>query len=62
MMKCLRQKYSKPYYKKLLLSTGNAILHEVPMRGKGDFWTLGGEDTLGKLLMKIRYELRKSCN
>ena len=62
MMKCLRQKYSKPYYKKLLLSTGNAILHEVPMRGKGDFWTLGGEDTLGKLLMKIRDELRKSGN
>ena len=58
MMKCLREKYNKPYYRTLLLSTGDSVLHEKPMRGKGDFWTFPGEDTLGKLLMKVREEIK----
>ena len=58
MKRCLRKKYKNAYYKKLLLSTGSANLHEIPMRGKGDFWTVGGEDTLGKLLMIIREEIK----
>jgi|TARA_B110000285_G_scaffold195540_1_gene225874 hypothetical protein len=60
MMNCLRKKYSVPRYKDLLLSTGDAILHEKPMRGKGDDWTSGvnGNDLLGKLLMEIRDELK----
>ena len=60
MMECLRKKYNKPYYRKLLLSTGDSVLHENPMRGKGDFWTFPGEDTLGKLLMKVREEIKNS--
>jgi predicted NAD-dependent protein-ADP-ribosyltransferase YbiA (DUF1768 family) len=60
MMKCLRKKYSIKRYKDLLLSTGDAILHEKPMRGRGDDWTSGpgGHDLLGNLLMKIRDELK----
>ena len=58
MLECLRIKYSKPYYRKLLMNTGDAVLHEKPMRGKGDFWTYPGEDTLGKCLMKVREEIK----
>lgn len=60
MMKCLRKKYSIKRYKDLLLSTGDAILHEKPMRGRGNEWTSGpgGLDLLGNLLMKIRDELK----
>lgn len=58
MMKCLRIKYRKPYYRKILMSTGNSVLHEKPMRGKGDFWTYPGEDTMGKSLMKVREEIK----
>lgn len=57
MMNCLQKKYSNPYFKALLLSTGNQSLHEKPMRGKGNFWTYPGEDHLGQCLMKIRESL-----
>ena len=65
MLKCLKKKflsydenkYVENKYNKLLLSTGELILHEKPMRGKGDDWTYPGGDLLGKLLMNIRKKL-----
>nr|QDY52314.1 hypothetical protein 6_26 [Mimiviridae sp. ChoanoV1] len=62
MLTCLRNKYKIPKYKDLLISTGNAVLHEKPMRGKGDDWTYPGNDLLGKLLMKIRDEINLKNN
>lgn len=63
MLKLLRVKFNKPEYKKVLLSTGDAILHEIPTQGKGGPWTyrngIGG-DWLGKLLTQVRDELNKS--
>ncbi len=32
---CLEHKYADPYFRDLLLKTGNAVLHEVPLRGYG---------------------------
>lgn len=58
MLNCLRTKFSNKIYKDELLKTGNAILHEKPMRGKGDNWTFPGEDWLGQLLMKVRQEIQ----
>lgn len=57
MLDCLRKKFSKEKYKQALLSTGHAILHEKPMRGKGDNWTYPGNDWLGELLMKVRSDI-----
>ena len=60
MLKCLKKKFlsnDKNKYNELLLSTGELILHEKPMRGKGDDWTYPGGDLLGKLLMNIRKKL-----
>ena len=68
MLKCLRNKflkenkykenkYKENKYKELLLSTGETILHEKPMRGRGDDWTYPGGDLLGKLLIDIRKEI-----
>ena len=61
MLEGLRHKFQNPKLKKLLLSTGNAILHED---NKEDFyWGVGdgtGESRLGKLLMQVRDELRSS--
>ena len=57
MMECLKQKYRDPHFKSLLLLTGNRLLHEKPMRGKGNFWTYPGEDHLGKCLIQIRKNL-----
>ena len=58
MYDCLKTKFSKEKYKKILLNTGTSILHEKPMRGKGDDWTYPGNNWLGELLMKVREELR----
>ena len=58
MMNCLRQKYKIQKYKKLLLKTNKSILHEKPMRGKGNDWTSPGKDKLGKMLMKIKNEIK----
>ena len=61
MLKLLRKKYSKREYKDELLRTGNMILHEKPLRGGADNWTYKngeGGDWLGKLLMKVREEIR----
>lgn len=63
MLNILRTKYSKPEFKTILLSTGNAILHEIPLRGKPNNWTYKngvGGDWLGKLLMQVRDELSES--
>jgi len=57
MKECLRKKYSMEAYRTLLLSTGSDELHERPMRGKGNAWTLPGDDWLGQLLMEVREEL-----
>lgn len=56
MKQCLCAKFNIPEYRDLLLSTGNATLHEQAGRGKPDLWTVKGEDRLGILLMEIREE------
>lgn len=55
---CLYEKFKKKEYKKLLLSTNNVILHERPMRGRGNDWTYPGGDLLGQLLMKVRDNIK----
>lgn len=62
MLWLLRKKFSQPYFKKMLLSTGNRELVEGNYWGD-TFWgvdvkTGKGENWLGKLLMKVRDELR----
>jgi hypothetical protein len=57
MKECLRKKYSMDPYRSLLLDTGSAELHEKPIRGSGNSWTLPGCDWLGQLLMEIREEI-----
>jgi len=56
----LRQKFNTPRYKKMLLATGDAYLEEGNWWGD-TFWgvdeKLGGKNTLGILLMKLRSEL-----
>ena len=65
---CLEHKYADPYFRDLLLRTGDAVLHEIPLRGNGasNNWTrkygkngeVYGNDWLGELLMEIRTELQ----
>ena len=65
---CLEHKYADPYFRDLLLRTGDAVLHEIPLRGNGarNNWThkvgrdgnVYGRDWLGQLLMEIRTELQ----
>ena len=70
MMAILRVKFSEPRFRDILLSTGDAILHEKPMRGAPNAWTYKqnsdptkcGGDWLGKLLMKLRLEIREQEN
>lgn len=57
MKECLRKKYSMEPYRSLLLDTGSRELHEKPIRGKGNSWTLPGGDWLGQLLMEVRAEI-----
>jgi len=57
MKECLRKKYSIEPYRSLLLNTGSRELHEKPIRGSGNNWTLPGSDWLGLLLMEIREEI-----
>ena len=57
MKKCLLKKYSMEPYRSLLLSSGNAELHEKPLRGSGNSWTLPGGDWLGELLMEVRLQV-----
>ena len=59
MLKGLRYKFQNPKLKKLLLYTGDAVLHED---NPDDFyWGIAdgtGKSWLGKLLMKVREEIR----
>lgn len=57
----LREKFKNPFLKKLLIETGNAILVEGNWWGD-QYWGVCncvGLNNLGKLLMKIREDLRK---
>lgn len=59
---CLDHKFADPEFKSILLATGDAVLHEKPMRGRPNAWSYKwhedpeqrGGDWLGQLLMKIR--------
>ena len=65
MLGLLRKKYAKKEFAEALLSTGDAVLHEKPMRGRPNSWTYKngeGGDWLGKLLMQIREELKSEKN
>ena len=55
--KCLQQKFAKPFYRDLILSTGEVPLHERPMRGLGNEWTYPGGDKLGLMLVRLRAEI-----
>jgi predicted NAD-dependent protein-ADP-ribosyltransferase YbiA (DUF1768 family) len=60
MLRLLRRKYSIEEYREELLLTGDAILHEKPLRGRANNWSYkdgNGGDWLGELLMKVRCEL-----
>ena len=57
----LRAKFTQnPDLKEKLLATGDAILHEDSPNDM--VWGKKGQDMLGKLLMKIRSELRGDSN
>ncbi len=68
MVSCLQHKFvPQELYRNVLLKTGEAILHEKPLRGNGggNNWTYKkingveyGHDWLGRLLMWIRADLR----
>jgi len=61
MLRLLRRKYSIEEYREELLLTGDAILHEKPLRGRAKNWSYkdgNGGDWLGELLMIVRSELR----
>jgi len=65
MKELLLKKFSKNPYKKILLDTGNKLLHERSMRGlDGGIWTFNSKrnddetDLLGKLLMEVREEIK----
>ena len=65
MLKLLRKKYSKKEFADVLLSTGDAVLHEKPMRGRPNNWTFKngeGGDWLGLLLMQVREEIKSKTN
>jgi len=66
MEECLRIKFNIPYLREKLLATGNQNIQEGN-EWKDDFWGIRlevqpnyGENHLGRLLMKIRDELRSS--
>jgi ribA/ribD-fused uncharacterized protein len=64
MLDLLRQKYSLPEYKQLLLATGSCQLVEGNVWGD-TFWGVcrgAGQNQLGKLIMQIREELRLTEN
>ena len=61
MLETLRVKYSQKEFADILLSTGDAILHERPLRGHPNNWTFKdgkGGDWLGQLLMQVRDEIK----
>ena len=61
MLRAVRRKFAHPDYRQLLLSTGDAVLHQTPLVREPDMWTWRngkGGDWIGKLLIQIRNELR----
>ena len=61
MLRGLRAKFDQnDILKQDLLDTGNATLHEDSETDM--FWGIKGRDILGKLLMKVREELKKDVN
>lgn len=60
MLKALRMKFQKPKLKNLLLNTGNDEIVEYSTKdwywGSGSDYT--GQNRLGKLIMKVREEIR----
>ena len=66
MLFILRHKFAEPLFGDILRATGDAILHEKPLRGSPGAWTYKwhedpekrGGDWLGQLLMQIREEIR----
>lgn len=61
MLRALRRKFTVPRYRALLLSTGDAVLHQTPVVSEPDMWTWRkgkGGDWMGKLLTQIRNEIR----
>jgi ribA/ribD-fused uncharacterized protein len=56
MLKGLRAKFQRPELAQKLLATGNAQLHENSPTDV--IWGKKGKDLLGKLLMRVRDELR----
>ena len=59
MLKGLRAKFKNPELRQKLLDTENAVLHEDSATDM--FWGKLGQDMLGKLLMQVREELKKSA-
>lgn len=62
MMTLLRDKFKNETYRDVLISTGDALLHEKPLRGKPNSWTFKnreGGDWLGTLLMEVRKEIKE---
>ena len=60
MLQCLRSKFSNEDLRKMLISTGNTILEEGNNHGDKFWGTVNGQgdNRLGKLLMKVREEIR----
>ena len=66
MYQLLKQKYNLPRYQSLLLATGDEYIQEGNM-WNDKFWgvclkTGKGENVLGKLIMKIRDDIKASMN
>ena len=59
MVDCLMEKYKIPQFRDILLKTGYKELHEKPMRGQGNDWTFPGKDKLGRLLVKLRAQIKE---
>jgi len=58
MLKGFRAKFSDEHLRTRILETGDAILHEDSPTDM--FWGKKGQDWLGKLLMRVRDEIRGS--
>ncbi len=61
MLECLRSKFAWPHLREKLLATGDAILIEGNRHGDKYWGQVAGEgkNTLGKLLMQVRDEIKK---
>ena len=58
MVDCLMEKYKIPKFRDILLKTGDKKLHEKTMSGQGNDWTFPGKDKLGRLLVKLRAQIK----